>query len=272
MQSAASQGDLLSAHFLPALLLQAGEAENTPETGEVIEKAWLDVLGEDSLWSLLGGAGPVAQVVLITLLVFSVVSWAVAWSKYRLLSRTGRNNASFLSAFRSAKQLVELAAARERCRPSALVTVFEFGYKEVARQVNQYGKLTNLEALERSLRFGAGEEAGLLRRNVGWLATTASATPFIGLLGTVWGILQAFRGLGQAGGATLRAVAPGIADALVATACGLFAAIPALIFYNYFSNRIREVIADMENFSIEFFNMAERNYGEKDGLQDSERR
>lgn len=260
------------AHLIPALLFQAAEAvENADaaEAAEAVGEALPDVLGADSFLGLLLEAGPVAQVVLTILLVFSVVSWAVAWSKYRLLSSSARNNASFLTAFRGAKQLVELSTAGERYRPSALVTVFEYGYKEVARQVNKYGKLTNAGALERSLQLGAGEETSRLRQNVGWLATTASATPFIGLLGTVWGVLQAFRGLGQAGGATLRVVAPGIADALIATAFGLFAAIPALIFYNYFSNRIREIIGGMENFSIEFFNMAERNYGEKDGLQDS---
>ena len=257
------------AHLIPALLLQAADAEEAVEAAEAVEEALPDVFGQDSLLGLLAAAGPVAQAVFITLLLFSVVCWAVAWSKYRLISSTGRNNANFLSAFREAKQLVELSTAGERFRPSSIVTVFEFGYKEVARQVNKYGKLTNSGALERSLQLGAGEEAVRLRQNIGWLATTASATPFIGLLGTVWGILQAFRGLGQAGGATLRAVAPGIADALIATAFGLFAAIPALIFYNYFSNRIREIVAGMDNFSIEFFNMAERNYGEKDGLQNS---
>ena len=257
------------AHLVPALFLQAADPEQAEEAAEVVEaakQALPDVLGADSLIGMLIAAGPVAKVVLATLLVFSVVSWAVAWSKYRLLSASSRNNASFLSAFRGAKQLVELSTAGDRYRPSALLTVFEHGYKEVARQVNKYGKLTNAGALERSLQLGAGEEASRLRHNIGWLATTASATPFIGLLGTVWGILQAFRGLGQAGGATLRAVAPGIADALIATAFGLFAAIPALILYNYFSNRIREIVGGMENFSIEFFNMAERNYGEKDGV------
>ncbi len=257
------------AHLVPALLLQAADSEEAAvaaEAVEAVEEALPDVLGEDSLIGMLLGAGPVAQAVLATLIVFSVVSWAVAWSKYRLLSASARNNVSFLRAFREAKQLVELSTAGERYRPSALLTVFEYGYKEVARQVNKYGKLTNADALERSLQLGTGEEASRLRHNIGWLATTASATPFIGLLGTVWGILQAFRGLGQAGGATLRVVAPGIADALIATAFGLFAAIPALIFYNYFSNRIREIVGGMDNFSIEFFNMAERNYGEKDGV------
>ena len=255
--------------FPPAtLLLQTTDAEDVPESVGAIAENTSDILSQDSLLGLLGEAGFVAHVVLVTLLLFSVLSWAVAWSKYRLLARTTHNGIGFLKAFRDANQLAELSVAGEHYRPSALVTVFEFGYKEVARQVNKYGKLTNAGALERCLQLGAAQETSQLRQNLGWLATTASATPFIGLLGTVWGILQAFRGLGQAGGATLRAVAPGIADALIATAFGLFAAIPALILYNYFSNRIREIVDSMENFSIEFFNLAERNYGEKDGVQD----
>lgn len=257
--------------FLFALLLQAADAEKAAEAVEAMEPALPDVLEESSLINLVTEAGAVAQVVLIVLLIFSVMSWAVAFSKYRLLKTSGVNTGRFLRVFRRANQLVELSTASEQYRPSPLVTVFEFGYREVARQVNKYGRLQNGEALERSLRLGAGEELAHLQRNLGWLATTASATPFIGLLGTVWGVLDAFRGLGQAGGATLRAVAPGISEALIATAFGLFAAIPALIFYNYFSNRVRELRSRMENFSIEFFNLAERNYGEQDGLQESER-
>ena len=252
-------------YLIPALLIQIADAEEAVESMELAP----DVLGQDSLLGLLGNAGLVAQLVFVALLLFSVLSWAVAWSKYRLLSHSRRNNTSFLSAFRGAKQLAELNTAGELFRPAALVAVFEAGYKEVARQVNKYGKLTNAGALERSLQLSASEETSRLRQNVGWLATTASATPFIGLLGTVWGILQAFQGLGQAGGATLRAVAPGIAEALIATMLGLFAAIPALIFYNYFSNSIREMVVEMENFSIEFFGLAERNYGEKHGIQDT---
>jgi biopolymer transport protein TolQ len=106
---------------------------------------------------------------------------------------------------------------------------------------------------------------------MGWLATTASATPFIGLFGTVWGVLDAFHGLGEAGGATLRAVAPGIAEALIATAFGLFAAIPALVFYNVFSQRIREIRTRMEDFGLEFYNLAERDYGEDDVVYEKTR-
>ena len=151
------------------------------------------------------------------------------------------------------------------------MTVFEFGYEEVARQVNQMGQLKNGSALERCLQLGINEEVAHLQKNMGWLATTASAAPFIGLFGTVWGVLEAFQGLGEAGGATLRAVAPGIAEALVATAFGLFAAIPALIFFNWFSQRIREMRARMQDFGLEFYNLAERSYGETDGVYEPER-
>jgi len=153
-------------------------------------------------------------------------------------------------------------AAVEQYQPAPMVAVFKFGYEELARQVNKYGQIRSGDAIERVMRLALSEETARLQRNMGWLATTASAAPFIGLFGTVWGILQSFRGLGQAGGATLRAVAPGIAEALIATAFGLFAAIPALIFYNYFSQQIREIRARLEDFGLEFYNLAERDYGE----------
>jgi biopolymer transport protein TolQ len=149
--------------------------------------------------------------------------------------------------------------------------MFEYGYEELARQVNKYGRIRSGDAIERVMRLAANEETSRLSKHMGWLATTASAAPFIGLFGTVWGVLESFRGLGAAGGATLRAVAPGIAEALIATAFGLFAAIPALIFYNYFSQQIREIRSRMEDFGLEFYNLAERDYGEDDGVYDQTR-
>ena len=153
-----------------------------------------------------------------------------------------------------------------------MVTVFDYGYEEVARQVNTHGRIVNPNSIERALTLAASEESSRLQRSMSVLATTASSAPFNGLFGTVWGVLAAFRGLGQAGGATLRAVAPGIAEALIATAAGLFAAIPALIFFNIFSGRIREIRARMQDFSLEFFNLAERDYGEGDGVQPVQQR
>lgn len=143
---------------------------------------------------------------------------------------------------------------------SPLVTVFDFGYSEVDRQVKARGTVTNKLALERTLQLGISEEIALLERNMNWLATTATVTPFIGLFGTVLGIIEAFYGLGQAGSASLRAVAPGISEALIATAAGLAAAIPAAVFYNYFNHIIHEFGARMEDFSLEFLNLTERKF------------
>ena len=152
--------------------------------------------------------------------------------------------------------------ASEQFRPSPLVMVFDFGYEEVERQVKGRGALHNLIALERSIQIGVSEELAKLERNMSWLATTAAVAPFIGLLGTVVGIIRAFNALSVQGSTSLRTVGPGISAALVATAVGLFAAIPAAIAYNYFSHAIREIGARMDDFALEFLNMTERTYGE----------
>ena len=127
--------------------------------------------------------------------------------------------------------------------------------------MKQRGSLVNKTAVERSLQLGISEEVTKLEENMNWLATVASVSPFIGLFGTVWGIIDAFQGLGNAGSASLRAVAPGISEALVTTAVGLAAAIPAAIFYNLFGTRIKELGTRMEDFAIEFQNLAERDFG-----------
>jgi biopolymer transport protein TolQ len=150
----------------------------------------------------------------------------------------------------------------EQFRPCPLAAVFDFGYEEVSRQVKSHGTVSNKVALERTLQLGISEEQTKLERNMNWLATTASVTPFIGLFGTVWGIIDAFQGLGQAGSASLRAVAPGISEALVATAMGLAAAIPAAIFYNHYGQVVREILARMEDFVLEFLNTSERSLGD----------
>jgi biopolymer transport protein TolQ len=142
-----------------------------------------------------------------------------------------------------------------------LVAVFDFGYGEVERQVRQRGSLVNKPAVERSLQLGISEEVTKLEMNMSWLATVASVSPFIGLFGTVWGIIDAFQALGNVGATSLRAVAPGISEALITTAIGLAAAIPAAIFYNVFGNRIKEIGTRMEDFAIEFQNLAERDFG-----------
>lgn len=206
-------------------------------------------------------AKPHQLFILALLVAASIFSWTIIFSKWSGLRRARKLNARFLRAFRKANGMEAVAAASEQFRGSPLVTVFDFGYSEIERQIKNRGALTNRAALERSLQLGISEELTRLERNMSWLATTATVTPFLGLLGTVWGIINAFTALGQAGSASLRAVAPGIAEALVATALGLAAAIPAAIFYNYFGNLIREFGARMEDFSLEFLNMAEDRFG-----------
>jgi biopolymer transport protein TolQ len=261
----------MNLHLPFAFLLQAADSSDPTAAAQAVPSASSAAAHGGGVLDLVFSGGPLAQTVLLILLVFSVLSWAIAFSKYGMMRRADRNDRDFIRAVRRIGQLAEMNAVSEKYRPSPLVTVFEYGYEELARQVNSYGRLKNGSALERSLTLGGSDETTRLQRHMGWLATTASATPFIGLFGTVWGVLDAFQGLGTAGGATLRAVAPGIADALIATAFGLFAAIPALIFFNYFSQRVREFRTRMDDFSLEFFNLAERSYGESDGVLEEQR-
>ena len=207
-------------------------------------------------------SGPFADAVLAILALFSIFSWTVIFAKWQGLRGARRTNSRFLRAFRKASGLEAVMVASEQYRPSPLVTVFDFGYEEVERQVKSKGHITNRTALERSLQLGVSEEIAKLERNMSWLATTASVSPFIGLLGTVAGIITSFVGLGTQGATSLSAIAPGIAEALVATAFGLVAAIPAAIFYNIFGHRIRELGARMDDFTMEFLNLAERTFGD----------
>ena len=207
--------------------------------------------------------GPVENAILGILVCFSIYSWTVIFSKMAALRGARRSNARFLRAFRKASGMDAVMVVSEQFRPSPLVAVFDFGYEELERQVKSRGALTNRTAVERTLQLGISEELAKLERNMNWLATTASVTPFIGLMGTVMGIITAFHELGQMGSTSLKAVGPGISVALVATAVGLFAAIPAAIFYNYFGNVIREIGARMDDFSLEFMNLAERSFGEQ---------
>ena len=207
-------------------------------------------------------AGPAGWVVLTVLIVFSLFSWTVIFSKLTALGGARRINARFLRAFRKAGTLEGALAASERYRPSPLVSVFDFGYEEVERQVKTHARITNRTALERALQLGVSEEVAKLERNMHWLAITASVSPFVGLLGTVLGIIRTFSALGQQGATSLAAVGPGISEALIATALGLFAAIPAALFYNLFGNRIREIGARLDDFSLEFLNLAERSFSE----------
>lgn len=215
-----------------------------------------------SLWELIVSSSPIPLVVLVLLLAISVLSWAIIFTKWNLLRKARTANLRFLRAFRKANGLEAVALASEQFAAAPLVAVFDYGFEEVDRQVKGRGRLINKQAIERNLQIGISEEIAKLERNMNWLATAATVSPFIGLFGTVMGIIDAFQALGVAGSVSLRVVAPGIAHALVATAVGLAVAIPAAVFYNHFGHVVREIGTRMEDFSLEFLNHAERLNGE----------
>jgi biopolymer transport protein TolQ len=202
--------------------------------------------------------GAVAKVVLFILIAFSVLSWAVILSKWRLISRARTQSVRFIKSFRRAQRMQDVASHADQFRPSPLVDVFEGAVTEFKRQMGTTGSIHNLPAVQRSMQIASSEGITRLERNVPWLAITGAVTPFVGLFGTVWGIIDAFHGLGTAGAATLRAVAPGISEALITTAAGLAAAIPAVIAYNLIIGSIRELAARNDDFSLEMLNLVER--------------
>lgn len=205
------------------------------------------------MWSNLG---PVAEVVLVILLVFSVVSWAIIFGKWSQFRGERKRTSAMLRVLRRAGRLSEVHAVVEAYRPSLAAEIFESGYKELERQLGAAGG-GNPVAVERALRAESADQQARLEHRLSWLATTASACPFIGLFGTVWGIIDAFHALGTEGAATLRVVAPGVSEALVTTAAGLFAAIPALIAYNQFLVRMRQLTSAGEELSMEFTTRSE---------------
>jgi biopolymer transport protein TolQ len=202
--------------------------------------------------------GPVAQAVLLVLLAFSLISWAIILSRWSMLKRARVQSGRFLRAFRRAQRLQDINSVSEQFRPSPLVGVFQSGFKEFERQVGTSGGLRNPLAVQRAMQIAASEEMTRFERNLPWLAITAAVTPFVGLFGTVWGIIDAFHGLGTSGAATLRAVAPGISEALITTAAGLAAAIPAVIAYNLIGGSLRDFAARCDDFSLEMLNAVER--------------
>lgn len=223
------------------------------------------VFYQGEVWQLLAETHLVARIVLAILLLFSVFSWAIIFKKYRAFKAARKHSKEFLKIFRQGKKLSEIRSACRALTSSPLPEVFLAGYREIENQAvvkENPGKpqIRSLEAVQRSLQIAASAELTRMEKWLTGLATTGAVTPFIGLFGTVWGIIDAFQGLGTAGTASLRSVAPGIAEALITTAAGLFAAIPAVMAYNQFVQRLREFGALMDNFALEFMNMTERNF------------
>jgi biopolymer transport protein TolQ len=211
--------------------------------------------------TLIEQTGWVARIVLGMLLFFSLFSWALIFQKLALFSRVGRHTSLFLRIFRANRVLPDPKQMGGGGSP--LESVYSAGYREIESQVrsgNPHGKVTSLNAVTVSMQLAAGEEVRKMESYMPWLATTGSVTPFIGLFGTVWGVMDAFTGLGTAGAASLRAVAPGIAEALITTAAGLFTAVPAVIAYNHFLHDIRDFSARMDSFALEVTAVVEKMY------------
>jgi biopolymer transport protein TolQ len=216
---------------------------------------------ETDFWELIIHGSALANVVLVILILFSLYSWTIIFSKWSTFGSVQRSDSRFLRAFRKANGLEAVMMASEQYRPSPLVSVFDHGYEEVSRQVKARGAVANREAVTRSLTIGTNQQLARLEQNLGWLATTASVSPFIGLFGTVLGIIRAFQNLSGPGSSSLAAVGPGISEALIATAAGLFAAIPAAMAYNYFGNALKQIGSQMDDFALEFLNLIERSFG-----------
>jgi biopolymer transport protein TolQ len=202
-------------------------------------------------------SGPIALTVLGTLLVGSLFSWAIILGKWGAFRRARTQSRRFLRAFRKASRLQEIAAVSEQFKPSPLVNVFDEVYETYRRQTGGFGPPRNITALERAAQTAASESLTAMEQRLTWLASIGSVSPFVGLFGTVMGIVKAFVGLGAEGTATLRAVAPGVAEALITTAAGLLVAIPAVLAYNQFTARCRDFAARMDDFARELLNSME---------------
>jgi biopolymer transport protein TolQ len=221
--------------------------------------------------SLILHANPVVQAVLVTLVIFSAASWGIIVYKLRQFGKAATQTKGFLDVFRKSSRFSEVHAVCGSLAGSPLVGLFQAGYAELNAQLRAAGEnkpatpaprptLRSLEAVDRALIRATTTEVAKLEHRVPFLATTASITPYIGLFGTVVGIMTAFQGIANAGSASLTVVAPGIAEALVTTAAGLFAAIPAVYFYNELTSRVKANVNEMEDFSMEFLTIAERNF------------
>ena len=239
-----------------------------------VQDAGTPLAGSGAVVTLVAETTPINQAVLAILVLFSIVSWGIILQKFWLFRASDRQTTQFLDVFRRSSKFSEVQAVCPTLPATPLVGVFQAGYAEMNAQFRVLGSapagnpggpaprpiLKSLDGVDRALIRAATTEVGKLERRMTFLATTASVSPFIGLFGTVIGIMIAFQRIGATGSTNLAIVAPGISEALVATAAGLFAAIPALVFYNHFTHRVKEFSAAMDDFALEFLNIAERNF------------
>ena len=230
------------------------------------QSAAQDAFGGGAL-GFLKHSGPTAIAVLVLLLIFSFISFGIIINKWTTFARATRESKRFHDVFRKSQKFSEVNAVANQLTFSPLVGMFQAGYQEINQQIrpaggvpNQRPSIKSLDAVSRALARAASIEETRLEKRLSFLASTASVSPFVGLFGTVWGIMDAFGEIGRQGSASLAVVAPGISEALITTAAGLFAAIPAALFFNYFSDRLKALSATMDDFAMEFISMVERNF------------
>lgn len=262
------RGSTISIIFVLALVLAPASANVEDEAMTHIFVALLVYLQGDAaipdaprsgsaIVEMVQQSGPIALTVLVILLLASVYSWAIIFGKWSGFKRARSQSRRFLRAFRKANRLQEIAAVSEQFKPSPLVNVFDEVYETYRRQTGGSGPPRNIVALERAAQTASSEALTSMEMRLPSLATIGAVSPFIGLFGTIMGIVDAFHGLGTAGAATLRAVAPGISEALITTAAGLLVAVPAVIAYNIFGASLREFGARLDDFSRELLNSME---------------
>jgi biopolymer transport protein TolQ len=243
----------------------------------------LSIINQNEIFSMVWNAGPVVKLVLFSLLAFSIFSWAIIFMKFRVIRRARKETNLFQEIFWQSKSLAVAYNESKRLQHSPVAEVFRVGYQELGRlykmhqESEEFGKreamdltsanLVHFENIPRSLRAAMNSQVTHLGYALTFLATTGNTAPFIGLFGTVWGIMNSFHSIGLRGGASLAVVAPGISEALIATAAGLAAAIPSVIAYNYFSNQVRVLESEMNNFSSDFLNLIERDLVRRSGLK-----
>ncbi len=216
------------------------------------------------IWEMVMKAGLVVQLVMLTLLLFSIISWAIIILKSKQLNKARRYSYYFLDLFWKSRSLASIYSDSKGYESSPVAQIFRVGYEELTRlRKTRSDKMQGMKNVQRALRRASGAELTRISRALPFLATTGNTAPFIGLFGTVWGIMGSFHTIGQTGAANLASVAPGISEALVATAAGLAAAIPAVVAYNHFATRVRVIEAEMTNFSSDFLNIVERDMMKK---------
>jgi biopolymer transport protein TolQ len=211
----------------------------------------------NEILQMIGRSSGTAIAVLVLLLIASIWSWVIIFAKSSALRRANMQSRRFLRAFRKATRLQDIAAVSEQFKPSPLVNVFDDVYETYKRQTGGFGPPRNITTLERAAMSASSESLTILEERMSWLATIGAVSPFVGLFGTIMGIVDAFHGLGTAGAATLRAVAPGVSEALITTAAGLIVAVPAVVAYNQFMAKIREFGARIDDFTRELINSME---------------